>query len=103
MLGELFRGCGLEGIVLGSMCTVLLQCASLGGTRDGCRGCPKEAVKAGEEAVAHAYLRGPPGTPYAASRGSPRVSGADLHGHTQRMRERPGPWPRALPATNELR
>ena len=23
--------------------------------------------------------------------------------HTQRMQERPGPWPRALPATIELR
>ena len=38
-----------------------------------------------------------------ASFGSPRVTGADLHGHTQRIRKRPGPWPRALPAKNELR
>ena len=38
-----------------------------------------------------------------ASFDAPRVTGADLHRHTQRMQKRPGPWPRALPATIESR
>ena len=48
MLGELFRGCGPGRLVSCGMCSVLPQCANLGGTRGGCCGCLKESAKAGE-------------------------------------------------------
>ena len=94
VLGELFRGYGVEGLVLGGMCSVLPQCVSVGSTRDRFRGCLREGSKAGEGAVAHANLRGPLEAP------RPHTA---THSHTQRMQERPGPWPRALPTTHELR
>ncbi len=88
-LGELYRGCEYEGLVLGGTCTVLPQCVSLGATAcDGCRGYLKEASQAEDEPVTHANLRAPLEAP---------------HGHTQRTHKRPGPWPRALPATIEFR
>ena len=103
VLGELFRGCGPGRLVSCGMCSVLPQCANLGGTRGGCCGCMKEAAKA-RGAVAHANLCRPTGTPCAASCGALWNTSADLHrSRTQRMQERPGPWPRALPATHALR
>ena len=63
-----------------------------------------EGVSEGGGAVAPANLRRPTGTPCAPSCGALWNTSADLHrSHTQRIQKRPGPWPRALPATQELR
>ena len=67
VLGELCRECGLGGLVSGGVCTVLPQSASLGGTRDRCCGCLKEAAKVGEEARCTRIPSRPQGTPHAAS------------------------------------